>query len=453
VPAPLSIFQGIQKLKPGVVWSIDQSKKITEEKFWDLESVIDKAQSQIAIKTDKNWIDELEHLLRDAVKRQMVADVPLGAFLSGGIDSSMVVALMQSQSTRPIQTFSIGFHEAEYNEAQYAAKVAKHLGTDHHELYLSAKDAMDIIPGIPNWCDEPFADSSQIPTFLVSQLAKRHVTVSLSGDGGDELFAGYNRYFVGQHVWQRVKHFPLWLRALGAFGIHQFSEGTWDVCAKAIPKRLRSRLMGDKIYKLASVLKVANNQDYYQLLVSQWDDPAGLVLGGEEPILYPWNSDFYQKSQDNFVGSMQVMDLLTYLPDDILAKVDRASMAVSLEARVPLLDDRLVEFSATLPMEMKIREGQGKWILRQVLNRYIPEHLFNRPKMGFGIPVGDWLKGPLREWAESLLSSERLKTEGILNEKPIRKRWLEHCRGERNWEHSLWGVLMFQAWNERWMGR
>lgn len=451
VPAPLSIFQGIQKLKPGVVLSLDQSKKITEEKFWDLETLVEKGQSQTSQKSDKIWIDELDDLLRDSVKRQMVADVPLGAFLSGGIDSSMVVALMQAQSTRPIRTFSIGFHEAEYNEAQYAAKVAKHLGTEHHELYLSAKDAMDIIPNIPEWCDEPFADVSQIPTFLVSQLARRHVTVSLSGDGGDELFAGYNRYLMGQNIWQKMKYLPLWLRALGASGIRQFSVTSWDTFAKMVPAQLRPRLMGDKIYKLAAVLKATNPQDFYRLLVSQWNDPAALVLGEQEPKLYPWNSDFYEKFPGDFVNNMRTMDLLTYLPDDILAKVDRASMAVSLEARVPLLDHRLVEFSTTLPMEMKIRQGQGKWILRQVLNRYIPEQLFNRPKMGFGVPVGDWLKGPLREWAESLLSSERLKKEGILNEKPIRQRWLEHCSGKRNWQYSLWGVLMFQAWQERWM--
>jgi asparagine synthase (glutamine-hydrolysing) len=357
---------------------------------------------------------------------------------------------MQTQSDRPIKTFTIGFHEAGYDEARHAAAVAKHLGTEHHELYLASTEAQAIIPDIPNWCDEPFADVSQIPTYLVSRLARQHVTVSLSGDGGDELFAGYNRYFVGQALWQRIKILPSWLRHLSAYGIRQFSPNRWDSIAKILPNRLRPRLVGDKAHKLADILAVPNARTFYKNLVSFWEEPANLVLGGNEPLLYPWNFESAFEHSNNFVGSMQMMDTLTYLPDDILTKVDRASMAVSLEARVPLLDHRVVEFAYGLPMDVKIRNGQGKWLLRQVLNKYVPNSLIDRPKMGFGVPIDQWLRGPLREWAENLLSLQRLGSEGILNPEPIRQRWREHLSGQRNWQYSLWSVLMFQAWQERW---
>lgn len=448
VSAPLSIFKGIQKLSPGSILSIDRSQKTQESRFWSLQNVISQGQVK-RFKNSRNdnfLVEECDLLLRDAVKRRMVADVPLGAFLSGGIDSSTVVALMQAQSDRPIKTFTIGFHEAGYDEAKHAAAVAKHLGTEHHELYLASSEAQAIIPDIPNWCDEPFADVSQIPTYLVSRLARQHVTVSLSGDGGDELFAGYNRYFMGQKIWQRLKILPYWLRYLSAQGIRQFSPNSWDSFSKIIPNQFRPNCVGDKIYKLADVLTVQNAQLFYRKLVSHWEDPAALVIGGHEPMLYPWDL----ATTNNFVENMQMMDTLTYLPDDILTKVDRASMAVSLEARVPLLDHRVVEFAYSLPMDVKIRNGQGKWLLRQVLNKYVPSNLIDRPKMGFGVPIDQWLRGPLREWAENLLSQQRLESEGILNPKPIRQRWNEHLSGSRNWQYSLWGVLMFQAWQERW---
>ena len=452
VPTPLSIFKNIQKLSPGSILSIDRNQKTQEFRFWDLQDVIARAKDNRlkASCSDDALIEECDALLRDAVKRRIVVDVPLGAFLSGGIDSSIVVALMQTQSDRPIKTFTIGFHEAGYDEAKHAAAVAKHLGTEHHELYLASSEAQAIIPDIPNWCDEPFADVSQIPTYLVSRLARQQVTVSLSGDGGDELFAGYNRYFVGQKLWPRLKVLPYWLRLLSAQGIRQFSPNQWDQFAKILPNRLRPRLVGDKAHKLADILAVPNAGTFYKNLVSFWEEPANLVLGGNEPVLYPWNFESTFGHSNNFVESMQIMDTLTYLPDDILAKVDRASMAVGLETRVPLLDHRVVEFAYGLPMNVKIRNGQGKWLLRQVLNKYVPNSLIERPKMGFGVPIDQWLRGPLREWAENLLSLQRLESEGILNPEPIRQRWAEHLSGQRNWQYSLWGVLMFQAWQERW---
>ncbi len=448
VPTPVSIFKNIQKLSPGSILSVDRSQKIEESRFWDLQNVV-KTGKEIQLKhsrSDSVLVEECDALLRDAVKRRMVADVPLGAFLSGGIDSSTVVALMQAQSDRPIKTFTIGFNESGYDEAKHAAAVAKHLGTEHHELYLASQDAQAIIPDIPNWCDEPFADVSQIPTYLVSQLARQQVTVSLSGDGGDELFAGYTRYFVGQKLWPRLKLLPYWLRYLSAYGIRQVSPNAWDGFSKILPSRFRPRLMGDKAHKLADILSVPNAETFYKKLVSYWEDPADLVIGGNESVLYPWN----HQSESTFIETMQMMDTLTYLPDDILTKVDRASMAVSLEARVPLLDHRVVEFAYGLPIDVKIRNGQGKWLLRQVLNKYVPNNLIDRPKMGFGVPIDRWLRGPLREWAEHLLSQQRLESEGILNTARIRERWNEHLGGQRNWQYSLWGVLMFQAWQERW---
>lgn len=452
VPTPLSIFENIQKLSPGSILSIDRTQKTHEFRFWDLQDVITRAKENRlkASSSDGALVEECDVLLRDAVKRRMVADVPLGAFLSGGIDSSTVVALMQAQSDRPIKTFTIGFHEAGYDEAKHAAAVAKHLGTEHHELYLASSEAQAIIPDIPNWCDEPFADVSQIPTYLVSQLARQQVTVSLSGDGGDELFAGYNRYFLGQKLWPLMKILPCWLRSFSAQTIRQLSPKQWESFSKILPKKFRSPLVGDKIHKLASVLEAFNTQSFYKCLVTFWEKPAHLVLGGNEPVLYPWNFESTFGHSNEFVESMQMMDTLTYLPDDILTKVDRASMAVSLEARVPLLDHRVVEFAYGLPMDVKIRNGQGKWLLRQVLNKYVPNRLIDRPKMGFGVPIDQWLRGPLREWAENLLSLQRLESEGILNPEPIRQRWREHLSGQRNWQYSLWGVLMFQAWQERW---
>lgn len=449
VPTPLSIFEGVYKLFPGTVLSVDGQGRTEEVRFWDFQKIAEQGISQRLVRSTSDWVEELDVLLRDVIKRRMMADVPLGAFLSGGIDSSTVVALMQAQSLKPIQTFSIGFHETGFDEAKYAAQVAKHLGTNHHEWYLTASEACEIIPSIPNWFDEPFADVSQIPTFLVSRLARQFVTVSLSGDGGDELFAGYNRYFVGQAFWQRIRILPFWLRRVSAYGIQGISPKSWDNLAEIIPKRFRPRWVGDKAYKFADVLKSPKFAHLYRSLVSHWDTPEALVREGYELDTPPWDK-FEQLTSGNFLDTMQIMDTLTYLPDDILTKVDRASMAVSLEARVPLLDHRLIEFAWNLPQDVKIRQGQTKWVLREVLNRYVPRHLIERPKMGFGVPINEWLRGPLRDWAEDLLCEKRLNEDGILNPAPIRKRWQEHLSGKRDWQYSLWGVLMFQTWKERW---
>jgi asparagine synthase (glutamine-hydrolysing) len=449
VPTPLSIFKGIQKQRPGTILTFDASGVSKETHFWSFEEVAKNGINDRRQQSDAVLIDELDTLLKDAVKRRMIADVPLGAFLSGGIDSSTVVALMQAQSATPIKSFSIGFHEDTYNEAKYAAQVAKHLGTEHHELYLHSDDAQSIIPNIPEWCDEPFADSSQIPTYLVSKMAREHVKVSLSGDGGDELFAGYNRYMVGQNIWKKIDILPIWLRQIGASSIHGLTPAQWDCFSKLIPQKRRPQLLGDKLYKLAEALSATRSDQFYRSLVSQWSHPEELVIGGREPILYPWK-DGHLSSIPHFMEQMQYMDTLSYLPDDILTKVDRASMAVGLEARVPLLDHRVVEYAWTLPLDVKYREEKGKWLLRQVLNRYIPQNLIERPKMGFGVPIDQWLRGPLKDWAEHLLSEQRLVAEGLLNPKPIIQKWKEHLSGRRNWQYALWGVLMFQAWRERW---
>lgn len=448
IPAPWSILEGINKLASGTILAIDPSGKTTTARFWDLQTVVSNGLGKRRTQSEAQLVEELDVLLRDAVKRRMIAEVPLGSFLSGGIDSSTVVALMQVQSKNPIKTFSIGFHEQEYNEAHYAAMVAKHLGTEHHELYLPVNEAQNIIPDIPEWFDEPFADVSQIPTFLVSKLAREQVKVSLSGDGGDELFAGYNRYLMGYSIWYKLKWIPYWLRRIGANSIQKIKPNYWENLSRLVPVKAWPTLLVDRLYKLADVLKLKNAQDFYCSLVSHWDDPSALVLEGREIAQYPWNT---QKIHfENFIENMQYLDTLTYLPDDILTKVDRASMAIGLEARVPLLDHRVVEFAWQLPLSMKVRQGQGKWLLRQVLNRYIPEKLIKRPKKGFGVPIGEWLRGPLCQWAQDLLAYDQIKQQGLLNPDLIQQRWQEHLSLKRNWQYSLWGVLMFQSWYQKW---
>jgi asparagine synthase (glutamine-hydrolysing) len=402
-------------------------------------------------------VAELERLLRQSIAGQRVADVPLGAVLSGGIDSSTVVALMQAQSGRPVKTFTIGFHEGEYNEAEHAKAVARHLGTDHTELYVTPDEAMAVIPKLPVLYDEPFADSSQIPTFLVAQLARRHVTVSLSGDGGDELFGGYNRYFWTRALWKRLGTVPMPLRRALAAVMVAPSPHTWNrvfaLLGPVLPRRLRVQLAGDKMHKLAELVTLDSLEAVYRYLVSHWKHPAEeLVLGATEPpSILSDRADWpaaLTGDRRPFEEVMMFLDQLTYLPDDILVKVDRAAMGVSLETRVPLLDHRVVEFAWRLPLRFKIRDGQGKWLLRQVLYKYVPKELIERPKMGFGIPLDQWLRGPLREWAEDLLSEERLKREGFLDPKPVRQKWREHLSGRRNWAYYLWDVLMWEAWLE-----
>ena len=449
IPAPYTIYQGIHKLTPGCFLTVslaEREPKITP--YWSLRQVVEQGVAHPFVGTDAEVVDALEALLKNAVRQQMLADVPLGAFLSGGIDSSTVVALMQAQSNRPVRTFTIGFSEASYNEAVHAKAVARHLGTEHTELYVTPQDALDVIPKLPTLYTEPFADSSQIPTFLVSQLARQHVTVALSGDAGDELFGGYNRYVLTSLLWRRISRLPLPLRQLVGAGIGSLPPTAWNALLRPaqslIPPSLRQANVGDKLHKGAGVLASPSVDALYLGLVTHWDSDC-LVLGAEEPLTYLRGRSLPLTGADE-IQRMMALDTITYLPDDILVKVDRAAMGVSLETRVPLLDHRVVEFAWQLPQHLKVRDGVGKWALRQVLYRYVPKALIERPKTGFGVPIDNWLRGPLREWAEDLLSETRLRQEGYFNPAPIRQKWAEHLSCRRNWQHHLWNVLMFQAW-------
>ncbi|MBF0426785.1 MAG: asparagine synthase (glutamine-hydrolyzing) [Magnetococcales bacterium] len=450
VPAPISIYQGIAKLQPGHICTISRDGKIQDTAFWDMQEVIRHGRLTPYLGSMADAVKDLETLLRDAVKRRMVADVPLGAFLSGGVDSSTVVALMQAQSPRPVKTFSIGFHEQGHNEAPFAQAVARHLGTDHTELYVEPVHALDLVPGLPELYDEPFSDASQIPTYLVSALTRRQVTVALSGDGGDELFAGYTRYLMAARL-QRMFHIlPTWLRRRLAGGVRQLSPATWDRVTRIIPAGSRPTLLGDKLHKLAEILDLHAPAAIYPQLLSFWPLDQELVVGAGAAAPLP-GVETPLAGLTDATERMQLLDILTYLPDDILTKVDRASMAVGLEARVPLLDHRVVEFAWRMPLAWKICNGQSKWLLRQVLYRYVPARLIERPKMGFGVPIDGWLRGPLRDWAEELLDARRMQADGLFDPLPIRKRWEEHLSGVRNWQYSLWGVLMAQAWKRRWI--
>lgn len=452
VPEPFSIYRGIHKLPPGTILTLrgHDDRSAQSRPFWSARDVAAQGQAAPFTGSDTEAIAHLHTLLSDAVAFRMVADVPLGAFLSGGIDSSTVVALMQAQSDRPVKTFTVGFTEARYNEAADAAAVAAHLGTDHTELTVTPQEARAVIPRLPSMFDEPFADSSQIPTFLVSELARQRVTVSLSGDGGDELFGGYNRYQWGAEIWRRVGWAPAPARSMSARALQAISPEVWDALfarlGSLLPSRLQQRTPGDKVHKLADALGATSAIDLYLGLVSQWRNPETTVVGGREPVTML--HDLATLSDlPGFVERMMYLDLMTYLPGDILTKVDRASMAVSLEARVPLLDHRVVEFAASLPLTLKVRDGQGKWVLRQVLDQYVPRSLMERPKMGFGVPIDSWLRGPLRDWAEELLDPQQMQSDGYLNPDPIRRKWTEHLSGARNWQNPLWCALQFQAWH------
>ena len=468
VPAPYCIYRNLYQLMPGSVLGISGDHRHRESDFspfpeseqtpcrpmryWSARDAVERGSAQVSSMSEQEAIEELDGLLREAVRIRMVADVPLGAFLSGGVDSSTVVALMQVQSTQPVRTFTVGYHEEEFNEARHAKDVAAHLGTDHTELYVTPQDAMAVIPRLPQLYDEPFGDSSQIPTFLVSELTRRHITVSLSGDGGDELFGGYTRYFNCQLIWNRLMTIPAPLRRVLAFGIHSVSPSQWTALVRymtpLLPKRLRMTLPGDKLYKLANLLIMAGPETLYHRLISQWPDPTAVVLGSVEPST-PVTDRARWATVPGLMEQMMYLDTVTYLPDDILVKIDRASMGIGLETRTPLLDHRVVELAWRLPTSLKVRNGEGKWALRQVLHKYVPRRLIDRPKMGFGIPIDSWLRGPLRAWAESLIEEQRLRDEGFFDPVPIRERWAAHLSGQRDWQYALWTVLMFQAWRDQ----
>jgi len=458
VPAPYSIYRNIGKLMPGTLLRVDAglvaatldaaSLAQRAKPYWAARAVAEAGANRRAALADDDAVAQLDALLRDAVSLRMEADVPLGAFLSGGVDSSTVVALMQAQSPRPVQTFSIGFREASYDEARHASAVARHLGTEHNELYVTPQDALDVVPHLPMMFDEPFADSSQIPTYLVSKLARGKVTVSLSGDGGDELFAGYNRYFWGAGLRRWMNRMPYSARSVAASLLR--ANDAWfgkalERTMPLLPARLQLRNPGNKSAILADMLAARTDDERYRYLVSHWRDPAAVVLGASEPPTLLADAGRRAALADP-VERMMYADLVTYLPDDILTKVDRASMAVSLEARVPLLDHRVVEFAWRIPLAQKVRHGQGKWLLRQVLYRYVPKELIERPKMGFGVPIEQWLRGPLRDWVEALLDERRLREEGYFDPAPIRAMWEGHLAGRLNESYRLWDVLMFQAW-------
>jgi asparagine synthase (glutamine-hydrolysing) len=448
VPAPWSIYKGVYKLLPAHYLVVREQGRFIGEPvcYWNLPEIAAGGVSRDP-RAAPILVDELDSILRDAIGLRMMADVPLGAFLSGGFDSTMVVAQMQVQSNRPVKTFSIGFTEDSFNEAHHAKAVASHFGTDHTELFVTPADAMAVIPRLPLMYDEPFADSSQIPTFLVSQLARQHVTVSLSGDGGDELFCGYNRYTLGYSLWNRIRLLPSSIRDLVAFAFNHAPASRLEQLQNLLPKRFRVSYLPDRLPKLAEVLKHKDGLAFYRSLVSQWQNPENLVIGSKEPQTM-LNNPTVQSGLSDFRNQMMLLDMLTYLPDDILTKVDRASMAVSLEVRAPLLDHRLVEFALRLPIEYKVRNGHGKWLFKQVLDRYVARELMERPKMGFGVPIEHWLRGPLRTWVEDLLSENRLRVEGFFDPVPIRQMWQEHLSGKRRWHYQIWNVLMFQSWNQ-----
>ena len=455
VPLPHAIWKGVSKLLPGsfLTLSIDTPPATLPVPTFYWRALNAANIPDYTELDEKTLTDELDLILRRAIGGQMIADVPLGAFLSGGVDSSTVVAIMQALSTRQVRTFTIGFQENDFNEAEHAKAVARHLGTDHTELYVDPADALRVIPLLPDMYDEPFGDVSQIPTHLVAAMAQQHIKVSLAGDGADELFGGYNRYFLGRSLWGRTQWLPLGLRRFAARGITAISPGRWDSLGRLLPRRFWHPMLGDRSHKFADLLSAVSADDMYINLVSQESNPESIVIADPEagPVNNLWAVNEMSLLRTGDISErMMFHDLVSYLTDDILCKVDRAAMAVHLETREPFLDHRVAEFAWRLPLRMRIRDGQGKWLLRQVLYRYVPATLIDRPKQGFGVPIGAWLRGPLRDWADSLLDESRLRTEGYFHAAPIRRRWEEHLSLRRNWQYWLWNVLMFQAWKERW---
>lgn len=444
VPAPYSIFEGIRKLPPATWLKVSLTERNSRPiQYWSLAETAVRGVREPFAGSEQDAIESLERLLGDAVEGQMASDVPLGSLLSGGIDSTLVTALMQVRSDRPIRTFTIGFEEEAYDESGYARAIAQHLGTDHTELKLSGRDALSLVPELPRLYDEPFADSSQLPTHLVMRLARKSVTVALSGDGGDEFFGGYNRYLLAPRLWQRIRMVPSPLRV-------PLLRLATCVYARS-PTGLDVAQVGDKLARLTRLFaakRVDGVDDLYAALVSEWDNPANVVLGGSLPTTMLDERDQWPALVDP-AERMMALDALTYLPGDVLAKVDRAAMAISLETRAPFLDRDVMEFAWTLPISMKLRRGRGKWILRQVLRRHVPDELMERPKMGFGIPLDQWLRGPLRDWAEALLDAKRLREDGFFDVAAVRRTWEKHIAGREQYGYRLWSVLMFQAWTDQ----
>lgn len=453
IPAPYSIYRRIHKLPPGCLLTVGLSPHVDRPKpreYWSLASVAVAGQGDLYQGSPDDLVDELERLLKGVVRQQMMADVPLGAFLSGGVDSSTIVALMQSVSSQQVKTFTIGFDERGYDEAAYAREVASHLGTDHTELYVRPEEAMATIPLLPTIYDEPFSDSSQIPTYLVSKLARQHVAVSLSGDGGDELFCGYNRYIAATSVWDKLRLLPRGVRAIAAGCIRAVPPSGWNRVGGVVPGLSRvsaAGRFGDALHKAAGVLASPCVESLYLGLVSHWGEPSSFVLNSKEPAT-KLTGDTPNLGKLSSLERMMAIDMISYLPDDILTKVDRAAMSVSLETRVPFLDHRLIEFAWKVPTGMKLHNGEGKWILKQLLYRYVPRRLIERPKMGFGIPLDQWLRGPLKEWAMELLDEDRIRREGYFDASSVQQKLREHLAGQRNWAYHLWDVLVFQAWKE-----
>lgn len=450
IPAPHSIYRGIRKLVPGAFATLEAGAEEPRiERYWSAREAAEQGLRTPFEGSESEALQQLEGLLLDAVEMRMHADVPLGAFLSGGIDSATVVALMQAQSPRPVRSFTIGFHEAGFNEAEDARRIAAHLGTEHTELYVTGQDGLDTIARLPTHWDEPFADSSQIPTLLVSRMARTQVTVCLSGDGGDELFGGYSRYLWTRDTWRRIGWVPLSARRALARAVRGVSTSAWDLVltpfGTLLPGPLRIANPGDRLHKAVDILSGESPEALYLRMVSHWKSPAALVHGASEPSTV-LTDPTGRAATATITESMMFMDSVLYLPDDILVKLDRASMAVSLESRVPLLDHRVYEFAWSLPLHWKVRGRQGKHPLREILARHVPRAMMDRPKMGFGVPLAQWLRGPLRDWAEALLAVDRLEQDGILDAGPIQALWAEHLKGGRNWAYYLWDVLMFQAW-------
>ena len=448
IPSPRSIYTHVHKLEPGCLMTFQAGQPPLIEPYWDLRNIaIQKTRNPWRL-NEQETLSQFEHVLGEAVRQRLVADVPLGAFLSGGIDSSTVVALMQKYSHQPVRTFTIGFQETANDESVHAKKIAAHLGTNHQEFIIEPHHIFDVLPKLADWYDEPFSDISQIPTFLVSTMTRQEVTVALSGDGGDELFAGYTRYFKLSQRLHMLEKIPPVLRPILS-AIAGIPPALLNSSLPYLPAKLTK--LTKKLRNFSQKLGGADIEGQYRQLISRWEHPLELVPNATEEYVTIHSDQQLHIDFPDPITRMQYCDMMTHLPDDILAKVDRASMGVSLEVRVPILDHRVVEFAWSVPFHMKIREGQSKWLLRQLLHQYVPPHLFERPKMGFGIPIGQWLRGPLREWAEDLLSEHSLKRDGILNPAPIRKRWEEHLSGTHDRTRSLWTIMMFQTWRTRWM--